>query len=90
MRVTTAHKGRQELRPRISVRVRILASILLVTLLGMVAAGATSYVAARERVLSGVDERLITVAESVRGLVGGQELTVPTSPASAERRDPPS
>ena len=88
MRVTTAHKGRQELRPRISVRVRILASILLVTLLGMVAAGATSYVAARERVLSGVDERLITVADSVRGLVGGQELTVPTSPGPAETADP--
>ncbi|WP_146079074.1 cell wall metabolism sensor histidine kinase WalK [Pseudoclavibacter sp. RFBA6] len=83
MRVMTAGEARLEVRPRSSVRVRILASILLVTMLGMVVAGATSYVAARERVLTGVDERLITVAESVRGLVSGQELAAPTTPDSA-------
>ncbi|WP_424463679.1 sensor histidine kinase [Pseudoclavibacter helvolus] len=83
MRVTTSGKDQREVRPRASVRVRILASILLVTLLGMVAAGATSYVAARERVLGGVDERLVTVAENVRGLVSGQELAAPTTPDSA-------
>lgn len=83
MRVTTAGEERREVRPRASVRVRILASILLVTMLGMIVAGATSYVAARERVLGGVDERLVAVAESVRGLVGGQELAVPTTPNPA-------
>ncbi|WP_146080842.1 cell wall metabolism sensor histidine kinase WalK [Pseudoclavibacter sp. RFBB5] len=83
MRVMTAGEARLEVRPRSSVRVRILASILLVTMLGMVVAGATSYVAARERVLTGVDERLTTVAESVRGLVSGQELAAPTTPDSA-------
>lgn len=88
MRVTTAGEEWQEVRPRASVRVRILASILLVTMLGMVVAGATSYVAARERVLGGVDERLVMVAESVRGLVGGQELGVPTTPSSASPTTP--
>lgn len=79
MQVTTVGQGRQEVRPRASVRVRILASILLVTMLGMIVAGATSYFAARERDLSGVDERLVALAENVSGLVSGTDAAAPTT-----------
>ncbi|WP_368496597.1 ATP-binding protein [Herbiconiux sp. A18JL235] len=50
---------------RLSVRVRILATLLAVAALGMVAAGATAYFVQRERVLSAVDERLVLLAGDV-------------------------
>jgi two-component system OmpR family sensor kinase len=61
-------------RPRargLSVRSRILASILVVAFLGMAGAGATAYLAQRGRILEGVDELLLSHVESARGVVTG-------------------
>jgi len=58
-------------RVRWSVRVRILASILIVTALGMVVAGATTFLVARERTLDEMDERLVGRVESARLAIEG-------------------
>lgn len=52
---------------RLSVRVRILATLLVVTGLGMVVAGSTAYLVQRDRVLSSVDERLAALASDASG-----------------------
>ena len=52
---------------RLSVRVRILATLLVVTGLGMVVAGTTAYLVQRDRVLTGVDERLAALATDASG-----------------------
>ena len=52
-------------------RVRILASILIVTALGMVVAGATTFLVARERTLDEMDERLVGRVESARLAIEG-------------------
>jgi two-component system OmpR family sensor kinase len=48
-------------RVRLSVRVRILATLLVVAGLGMVVAGSTAYLVQRERVLMTVDDRLASL-----------------------------
>jgi signal transduction histidine kinase len=56
----------REDRPRsASVRVRILAAILVVAALGMLVAGGTASLVQRERALAAVDERLLATAEEV-------------------------
>ncbi|WP_165068010.1 sensor histidine kinase [Marisediminicola senii] len=57
--------------PRWSVRSRILASILLVTAIGMTVAGATAYLLQRERALAEIDDRLLSRVESARFVVTG-------------------
>jgi two-component system OmpR family sensor kinase len=57
--------------PRWSVRVRILAAILLVTSLGMIVAGATAYFVQRDRALQDIDSRLLASIEAVRVVVAG-------------------
>ena len=52
--------------PALSVRVRILAVILLVTAAGLAAAGATAYLVQRERTLSEIDAVLIATVDDVR------------------------
>jgi len=47
---------------RLSVRVRILATLLIVAGLGMAVAGSTAYLVQRERVLTAVDARLVALA----------------------------
>ncbi|TAJ47047.1 MAG: HAMP domain-containing histidine kinase [Herbiconiux sp.] len=47
---------------RLSVRVRILATLLIVAGLGMAVAGSTAYLVQRDRVLTSVDERLVALA----------------------------
>lgn len=47
---------------RLSVRVRILATLLVVAGLGMAVAGSTAYLVQRERVLASVDDRLVALA----------------------------
>ena len=49
-----------------SVRVRILAAILLVTGLGMMAAGGIAYAVQRERTVAAIDERLAAAVDDVR------------------------
>ena len=56
-------------RPLRSVRARILATMLLVAAAGMLVAGATAYLVQRERVLSGIDERLASVVDQVAFVV---------------------
>jgi signal transduction histidine kinase len=67
---------------RLSVRVRILATLLLLTGLGMLVAGSTAYLVQRERVLSQVDDRLLglaadagTVATETSGATVSEVLT---------------
>jgi two-component system, OmpR family, sensor kinase len=61
-------RGAARERPgvRVSVRVRILATLLLVTGLGMVVAGATAYLVQRERVLATVDDRLTSLVADAK------------------------
>ena len=65
-------------RVRWSVRVRILASILIVTALGMVVAGATTFLVARERTLDEMDERLVGRVESARLAIDGSTEPITT------------
>lgn len=58
--------------PRWSVRVRILTSILLVAALGLAAAGLTTYLVQRERVLTDINEQLRITAEQVRYIASGE------------------
>ena len=55
----------------LTVRSRILASILVVTALGMAVAGATTFLVARERTLDEMDERLVGAIETARIIVEG-------------------
>jgi two-component system, OmpR family, sensor kinase len=56
---------------RWSVRSRILASILLVTAIGMGVAGVTSYLFLREQTLTEIDDRLVLHVDSARQTVAG-------------------
>lgn len=76
--------------PRVSVRSRILAVILIVTSLGMSVSGFTAYVVQRDRVLSTIDDELLATVEAARGIVTGESsaqngtsVTVPESDSAA-------
>lgn len=58
--------------PRISVRVRILAAILLVTAVGMALAGGTAFLVQRDRTLTEIDDRLVSRIEAARFVVTGE------------------
>jgi two-component system OmpR family sensor kinase len=59
-------------RTRWSVRSRILASILLVTALGMGAANLTGFLVQRERTLSEIDARLLSRIDAARSVITGE------------------
>ena len=63
-----------------SVRVRILAAILVVTALGLLVSGGASFLLQRDRILASIDEELRQQVESVR--------TIVESPAEATRIEP--
>ncbi len=72
--------------PRVSVRSRILAVILIVTSLGMAVSGFAAYIVQRDRVLSTIDDELLATVEAARGIVtgesaaqSGESATVPDS-----------
>lgn len=67
--------------PRWSVRSRILASILAVTALGMLVAGGTAYLVARDRALADVDTRLETRVNAARFVVTGEGAADVSAPA---------
>lgn len=76
--------GRADASPRrsragFSVRVRILATLLLVTGLGMVVAGATAYLVQRERVLTTVDDRLVSLVGDAKLVAAETATTTNTS-----------
>ena len=62
-------------RPGWSVRVRILAAILLVAALGLTVAGGTAYLVQRDVALQEIDARLAASVESVRFIVTGAPTT---------------
>ncbi|HSP52948.1 MAG TPA: HAMP domain-containing sensor histidine kinase [Cryobacterium sp.] len=80
-------------RPSWSVRVRILASILLVATLGMTVAGGMAYLVQRNLDLRALDARLATSVEGVRFIVtgtpdsAGQDAT--TQPTTQPTAQPP-
>ncbi|MET0302907.1 MAG: HAMP domain-containing sensor histidine kinase [Microbacteriaceae bacterium] len=59
-------------RRGLSVRTRILASILAVAIVGLAVAGATAYFTQRDRILTGIDERLEQRVEAARAVVTGE------------------
>ena len=65
--------------PRISVRVRILAVILIVTALGMIVSGTTAYLVQRDRTIAGLDAELLATVEAARAIVTGT-----SAPAASE------
>ncbi|MFC5930955.1 sensor histidine kinase [Cryobacterium melibiosiphilum] len=71
----TAAAAAQSARPGWSVRVRILAAILLVAAVGLTVAGGTAYLVQRDRALQEVDARLSASVESVRFIVTGSPTT---------------
>lgn len=58
---------------RWSVRTRILAAMLVVTAIGLIAAGFTAYLVQRDRIMQDVDAQLLHSLESVRRVVLGPE-----------------
>ena len=75
--------------PVFSVRSRILASILVVTAIGMTVAGGTAFLVQRDRTLHEIDDRLLSRVESARFVVTGAaaatggDQTVPAAPGEA-------
>ncbi|MHB1234698.1 MAG: sensor histidine kinase [Microbacteriaceae bacterium] len=70
----------------LSVRSRILVSILLVTALGLAAAGAASYLVQRERVLSRVDVQLLHTVEELKTIAAGTTSASPPATVDAVLR----
>ncbi|TBN57056.1 HAMP domain-containing histidine kinase [Glaciihabitans arcticus] len=64
--------------PRWSVRARILASMLVVTAVGMALAGAVTFLVQRERTLEEMDARLLGSIETARIIVSGDAPTTAT------------
>jgi two-component system, OmpR family, sensor kinase len=62
-------------RPVLSVRVRILAAILVVALVGMVAAGSTAFLVQRDRTLGAVDAALTSAVDDARFIAGDSAAT---------------
>jgi two-component system, OmpR family, sensor kinase len=85
MPLSRARARRGHARPsarRLSVRVRIVVSILAVTAFGLAASGVASYLVQRERVLSGVDDQLLHSVSELKMIAAGQTSASP--PASVE------
>lgn len=71
--------GRRRRLPQWSVRVRILAAILLVTIVGLGLTGTISHLLQRERVLRDVDAALAAQVESARAVVDAEAGEVSTA-----------
>ena len=65
--------------PRWSVRVRILAAILLVTVVGLGVAGTVSHLVQRDQVVQGVDAALTSQLEAARAVVESEVDEISTS-----------
>jgi signal transduction histidine kinase len=61
-----------------SVRSRILASILLVAAIGLVGAGATTFLVERDRTAASIDARLLARVEAARFVVTGSSSSAPS------------
>jgi two-component system OmpR family sensor kinase len=80
-------RPRTALAPRWSVRSRILASILLVALVGMTVAGLTAFLVQRDRIVSQIDDLLLANVESARFVVTGKSDAVATEPVGEQPPD---
>lgn len=62
---------------RLSVRSRIVVSILVATALGLAASGGASYLVQRERALASVDEQLLHAVPELKSIAAGTTSTIP-------------
>lgn len=82
MRARTRREQLRRPRRSLSVRTRILLSILAATALGLAAAGVASYVVQGERVRAAVDERLLHSVSELKAIAEGQSSD--TAPATVD------
>jgi len=75
--------------PRVSVRSRILAVILIVTSVGMAVSGFAAYIVQRDRVLSTIDDELLATVEAARGIVTGDTAVDDSPDITAPETGPP-
>ncbi len=75
-------------RPFWSVRTRILASILAAAAVGLTAVGAITFVVQRDRILAGIDERLLSRVESARLIATGQNPVQDTDGTASPPAEP--
>ncbi len=73
-------------RRPLSARSRILASILLVTALGLAASGVASYLVQRERTLARVDAQLLHIVDELKTIAAGKTSASPPSTVDAVLR----
>lgn len=73
--------------PRISVRSRILAVILIVTALGMTVSGTTAYLVQRDRTIAGLDAELLLTVEAARAIVTGTSAPATSTETDATESD---
>lgn len=73
-------------RPGWSVRTRLLVGILLVTALGMSAAGAATFLFQRQRVLTSIDTTLLSrIGEARQVILGASNSRSPSAPAAVPK-----
>ena len=70
-------------RPTLSVRSRIVVSILAVAALGLAASGVASYLVQREQVMTAVDAQLMQVVPDLRTIASGKTSAVPLTSVDA-------
>ncbi len=74
------------IRRPLSVRSRIVVSILAVTALGLAASGVASYLVQRERVLASVDSQLLQVVSELKTVASGATSAAPPTTVDATLR----
>lgn len=74
--------------PRISVRSRILAVILVVTAFGMIVSGATAYIVQRDRTIAGLDAELLLTVEAARAIVTGTSAPAESGESTPDTAEP--
>jgi two-component system, OmpR family, sensor kinase len=79
-------RDRGRARRTLSVRARILVSILAVTALGLAASGAASYLVQRERALASVDEQLLHTVPQLKAVAAGDGASGPLTSVDAVLR----
>lgn len=73
----------RRVRRTLSVRSRIVVSILAVTALGLAASGVASYLVQRERVLASVDEQLLSLVPELKTIAAGTTTSQPPATVDA-------
>jgi signal transduction histidine kinase len=79
-------RDRSRARRTLSVRARLLVSILAVTALGLAASGAASYLVQRDRALAAVDEQLLHTVTELKAVAAGDATGAPLGSVDAVLR----